>query len=253
MKTIIITGSSRGIGEAMARLLLDMEFQVIGIARGSDSSLLKHAGFQGIEADLGDTAGLSLLLPDVLKRIQPTDRTEGIYLVNNAAILQPLRNADGCVPEEMAYHMQVNLLAPMILSSLFAQHTEFWSGHKRILNVSSASATILMPGLSCYCTAKAGLDVFSKVVGLEQQKKPYPLRIASVWPGMIETDMQAELRRQPADEFESADVFIGAQKSGMLTTPDQTAQKLIELLFSELFPQGGVVSDLHAFIGEKTS
>ncbi|MBW7476458.1 SDR family NAD(P)-dependent oxidoreductase [Paenibacillus oenotherae] len=247
MKTVIITGVSRGIGEAAACLLLDMGHRIIGIARGSSSSLNQYAGYVGIEADLGDTAGLSGMLAKVFERIQPAERSDGIYLVNNAAMLQPLRDAGSCMPEEIAYHMGVNLTAPMVLSALFARHTDSYTGDKRILNISSASAAVLLPGMSCYSTAKAGLDVFSKVMGMEQQNKPYPLRIASVWPGMIETELQAEVRNQPISEFESAGLFIGAKESGMLATPGAAAGKLVELLFSDAFPQGGVVTDLQAF------
>lgn len=86
--------------------------------------------------------------------------------------------------------------------------------------------------------------MFTKVMGLEQQRKPHPLRIASIWPGMIETSMQTEVRNQPIEAFESAGVFINAKNGGMLTSPTYTAEKLVELLFGEAFPQGDVVTDL---------
>jgi benzil reductase ((S)-benzoin forming) len=134
-----------------------------------------------------------------------------------------------------------------MLSALFAQHVEAWHGDRRILNLSSGSADNPLPGMGCYCAAKAGLDMFTRVMGLEQLKKPAPIRIASVWPGMIETEMQAEARKQPRESFESAGLFIGAQESGMLAKPEYTASRLVELLFSDAFPQGGVVEDLESF------
>lgn len=89
MKTVILTGVSRGIGEAAARLLLEQGHRVIGIARGKNDSLEKHAGYVGIGADLGRSAVLSPMMAEVFERILLEERSEGIYLVNNAAVLQP--------------------------------------------------------------------------------------------------------------------------------------------------------------------
>jgi benzil reductase ((S)-benzoin forming) len=247
MKTVIITGTTRGIGEAMARLLLEQGHRVIGVARGFSKTLRPYSRYEGLAADLGRSEAIGSLGSEIFALIQPQQATDGIYLVNNAAMLQPLRNAERLDAAAVASHMQVNLNAPIMLSALFAQHVEAWPGDKRILNLSSASADNPLPGMGCYCAAKAGLDMFTKVMGMEQLKKPAPIRVASVWPGMIETEMQAEVRGQPREMFESAGLFIGAMESGMLTTPEHTAEWLVKLLFSESFPQGGVVEDLEAF------
>ncbi len=247
MRTVIITGTTRGIGEAMARLLLEQGHRVIGVARGRSDSLHAFGLYDGLTADLGRPEVLEALMADVFAKVQPQRRADGIYLVNNAAMLQPLRNAERLDAAAVASHLSVNLTAPIMLSGLFAQHVEAWQGDKRILNLSSGSADNPLPGMGCYCAAKAGLDTFTKVMGLEQLKKPAPIRVASVWPGMIETEMQAEVRRQPRESFESAGLFIGAQESGMLATPEHTASRLVDLLFSEAFPQGGIVEDLASF------
>ncbi|MCI3919573.1 SDR family NAD(P)-dependent oxidoreductase [Paenibacillus sp. TRM 82003] len=244
MKAIIITGTSRGIGEATARLLLERGCRVVGIARRGNAALTGFSRYSHITADLGNADKLSGVAEEALAHIAPEERSAGMYWINNAAVLHPLRDAGEATPDEIAYHLQVNLTAPMILSSQFAKLTASWPREKRILNVSSASASFLLPGMSCYCTAKAGLDTFTKVMGLEQQRKAHPVRIASVWPGMIETEMQAEVRSQSADAFPTVEVFQGAKSNGMLTTPATAAEKLVALLFGEAFPQGGVVTDL---------
>jgi benzil reductase ((S)-benzoin forming) len=247
MRTVIITGTTRGIGEAMARLLLEQGHRVIGVARGNSESLQSYGRYDGVAADLSRLEALEGLMAEIFARVQPQRSSDGIYLVNNAAMLQPLRNAEQLDAAAVASHMSVNLTAPIMLSALFAQHAETWHGDRRILNLSSGSADNPLPGMGCYCAAKAGLDMFTKVMGLEQLKKPAPIRVASVWPGMIETEMQAEARRQPRESFESAGLFIGAQESGMLARPEHTASRLVELLFSDAFPQGGVVEDLETF------
>lgn len=247
MKTVIITGTTRGIGEAMARLLLEQGHRVIGVARGRSDSLQPYGMYEELTADLGRSETLEGLMADIFAKIQPQQSADGIYLVNNAAMLQPLRNAERLDAGAAASHLSVNLTAPIVLSGLFAQHVESWQGDRRIMNISSGSADNPLPGMGCYCAAKAGLDMFTKVMGLEQLNKPAPIRVASVWPGMIETEMQAEVRRQPREAFESVGLFIGAQESGLLAMPEHTASRLVELLFSEAFPSGGVVEDLESF------
>lgn len=247
MASIIVTGVSRGIGEALAAALLERGHRVVGISRSGNAALRSHAEYREIAADLGDSAALERLLRQALELSGPSARTEGIGLVNNAAVLRPLRGAESSSPAEIAYHLQANLAAPVVLCALFARHTELWTCDKRILNVTSASAEILLPGMSCYCTAKAGLDVFTRTMGLEQQAKAHPIRVASVWPGMIETSMQAEAREQPAAAFPGRDVFVAAKEDGLLSTAAHTAGRLADLLFSNAYPQGEVVRNLEGF------
>ncbi|WP_229750724.1 SDR family NAD(P)-dependent oxidoreductase [Paenibacillus nasutitermitis] len=244
MAVIIMTGTSQGIGAAMAHVLLERGHRLVGISRRRNDALIQAFPTELVcmEADLADTAGLGPLMERIFQQMG-TDE-ERVCLVNNAAVLAPLRNAEQCDSAEIARHMQINLIAPMILTSLFAKHTSGLRGEKRVLNISSGSARYLLPGMSCYCTAKAGLDTFTACVGLEQQNKEYPLQIASVWPGMNETQMQEEARRQDGG-FQNAEMFIEAKKNGRLHSPDETARKLADLLLGESFPHGTIVESLY--------
>lgn len=245
MAYIIVTGTSRGIGEALAQRLLELGHRVIGISRsgGEDGAAKQDGRYVRLAADLAETDRLEALMARVFETI-PNDGSADVYLVNNAAVLQPLANVGAAGTAEVERHVRVNLTAPMVLAAAFAKHTQQWTSDRRILNVSSASASILLPGMSAYCAVKAGLDVFSKVMGMEQAQQPSPIKVASVWPGMIDTAMQAEIRGQDPAVFPSAEVFIGAKQGGMLTTPEQTGAKLADLLTRPDFPQGEVLTEL---------
>ena len=65
---------------------------------------------------------------------------------------------------------------------------------KRILNISSGAGRNPYEGWGAYCTTKAGLDHFSRVVAMEQANEQYPVEIVSIAPGIIDTDMQATIR-----------------------------------------------------------
>ncbi|MNJ59217.1 Benzil reductase ((S)-benzoin forming) [compost metagenome] len=132
----------------------------------------------------------------------------------------------------------------MILTSRFIEMTKELDIDKRVMNVSSGSAKFLLPAQSCYSTAKAGVDSFSKSIHLEQQHASNPIKITSVYPGMINTSMQEEIRSTDKEYFPFVDQFIKLEQDGLLQTPEYTAEKLIELLLSEQFGQVPLVEQL---------
>ncbi|WP_028550109.1 (S)-benzoin forming benzil reductase [Paenibacillus sp. UNC451MF] len=244
MKYFIITGTSRGIGQAMAEQLIAPGHCVLCISRSENRSLISRQGnLRYFPFDLGKCSELDGLMDEVFTCID-SSQAESIYLINNAAVVAPLASIEQCSAEEITYHMQVNLIAPMILTSMFIQRTEHIQADKRIMNISSASSKHLFPGMSCYSSAKAGLDTFTQAVSLEQQHTEGGVRIASVWPGMIETALQAEARTTSRSRFASADIFTKFKEKGMLTTPEYTAEQLVQLLLEEDFGHGSVVEQL---------
>lgn len=137
----------------------------------------------------------------MLSSIKQEKELEGIYLINNAGMLSPVKPIDQCQTEEIIGNMTVNLLAPMVLTSRFIDMTKELDIDKRVMNVSSGSAKYLLPSQSCYSTAKAGLDSFTKSIYLEQQLVPNPVKVTAVYPGMINTALQAEIRSTNKDQF----------------------------------------------------
>ncbi len=132
----------------------------------------------------------------------------------------------------------------MVTTSSFIKHTKVLNKDKRIMNISSGLAKYLLPSKSCYSTSKAGLDSFSRSVSIEQADKSYPVKVVSVYPGVIDTEMQSEIRSVKKEDFPMVDQFIQLSKEGKLQTPDFTAEKLIELLFSKDFGSKTVIEDL---------
>jgi benzil reductase ((S)-benzoin forming) len=100
--------------------------------------------------------------------------------------------------------------------------------------------------MSVYSASKAGLDVFSKCVGVEQGGESSSVKVVSVWPGMIDTNLQDEARNANKDSFASVETFKMIKDCGMLASPSETAEKLIELLLGNNFIQGSVVEGLYS-------
>jgi benzil reductase ((S)-benzoin forming) len=166
---------------------------------------------------------------------------EEIYLVNNAAVIYPVSFIDSSKVKDITSNITVNLIAPIILTSLFIQLTSEFNAERRIVNISSASAKNLHPGMSLYSAAKAGLDVFTQCVGLEQNTNAAPVKLVSIWPGMIDNSLQEEARNQNKTSFPSAEIFNMVKSNGLLTTPEETAAQIIEYLFKENIEHGEIV------------
>ena len=90
----------------------------------------------------------------------------------------PLKTTDFSRAEK---HLHLNLLAPMILTSVFIKRTERYAIPKVVLNISSGAAFFPYSGWSVYCSSKAGLDMLTKVAGLEQTTETYPATICLLY------------------------------------------------------------------------
>lgn len=249
MNYYIITGTSRGIGEALAMQLLDPSHHVMCISRTLNSRLTELAKESSsactqISFDLLDIQQIDSLFEEVVQIIGQNEQPKSIILINNAGMLSPVSPVERLDAQAIADNVTLNLLAPMTMTSAFLRAMEAWQVDKRILNISSGSAKFLLPGQSCYSTSKAGLDTFSKSVNVEQQTKSHPVKVASVYPGMIDTQMQTEIRELDANMFPHVGLFIQAAEQGQLQTPAYTAEKLIDLLNSDDFGSQPLIEDL---------
>lgn len=249
MKHIIITGTSRGIGESLAEQLIDKNHHLICISRTTNQRIIDQAkkmdcSIDYFNCDLTNIGEIDQLLEDVFSRIALYSNHEAIYLINNAAMLGPVSPIERIASEKITENIHLNLVAPMIITSNYLKLTKNMNVDKRILNISSASAKYLLPSQSCYSTAKAGLDSFTKSVDIEQKLATYPAKITAVYPGMIDTNLQSEIRSVSNDLFPYVNEFIRISEEGKLQTPEYTAQRLIEILFGEDFGKTVVLESI---------
>jgi benzil reductase ((S)-benzoin forming) len=86
---------------------------------------------------------------------------------------------------------------------------------------------------------------FQNVLDFEQGGESSSVKVVSVWTGMIDTNLQDEARNANKDNFASVETFKMIKDRGMLASPSETAEKLIELLLGNNFIQGSVVEELY--------
>ncbi len=227
----VVTGSSRGLGAAMLRRLIAPGAVLVGIARGSDPALDAAAAAQGARLeqwrhDLADAAPVAQRLREWLKGCAP-DAYATATLINNAALLgRPAPVAD--IPlETTAAELRVGLEATVLLSAAFVGATRGWTGARRVLNISSGLGRRAMASSAAYCAVKAGMDHYSRALALEEALQPNGARIVSLAPGVIDTDMQVQLRSADPAAFPDVASFVQLKESGRLLSPDDAAARVL--------------------------
>jgi benzil reductase ((S)-benzoin forming) len=233
IKLYIITGASRGLGAALAGLLIDPAHRLVCMARTSlpalqERALAANCVVDAVRVDLCDAAAAVSALEAALAGIDP-DTVAEICLINNAGTVLPIRPADRLTPAEIVASVAVNLAAPMALTAAFLRLTADWPDpcQRKVVNITSGAARKPYQGWSVYCATKAALDQFSRCVAVEQRDLPRGARIAALAPGMIDTDMQAEIRAVLPGDFKEQSRFLALKESGALASPEAAARRLL--------------------------
>ena len=226
MRTAIVTGVSRGLGDALVTELLAHDWQVVGLARTTPSRVA-HGSYRFIRCDLADTATLADTMLPAFEGIAAS-RPEAVCLVNNAATIDGVGVLGALAPADIATAIAVNLVAPTVLSNLFCDVFDDDAIERRIVNVSSGAAESTLAGESLYCIAKAGLEMLTRSLAAEHSSGRF--RAITVRPGIIDTAMQAFARTQSKTTLPSVDLFKGFHASGDLVAPDVVARKIVARL-----------------------
>ena len=225
----IVTGSSRGLGAAMlAQLAARPGAKVLGIARRTQAGLA-GASLEQWAADLAAPEPAARRLREWLGGLDGT-AFESATLINNAASLTDPKPIADSELAGTATALRVGLEATVLLTAAFLDATRGWPGARRVLNISSGLGRRAMAGSATYCAIKAGMDHFSRAVALEEQARPNGARIVSLAPGVIDTDMQVQLRGADPAAFAERAMFVTLKETGQLAAPDDAARRVLARL-----------------------
>lgn len=241
----IVTGAARGLGLGLARAIAERGGQLIALGRSESPELdalgAGMPGYRFVAIDLAQADLVSELVEEVFGSLASLD-WDGVYLINNAGVVDPIAPAGRYEDAALLHCLSVNLSAAMQLSNAFLRHFQHRRGDRRVLNISSGAGRNPYPSWSAYCASKAGLDMYSRCVGLEQAALANGIRIASLAPGVVDTGMQADIRRAHPDDFPLLAQFQRYKAEGELSDPDQCGREILDLLHSEHLGFGAILN-----------
>ena len=197
---VLVTGTSGGLGAAIAGTLINSGFRVVGIARrdvspealgleGDDTAHYLHRSF-----DLADLDGIGPLVAEIV-----AEAGKPYGLVNNAAL-----GADGILPtmhnSEIEAAVRVNVTAPILLTKYSVRHM-LSASRGRVVNISSIVARTGYRGLAAYGATKSAMEGFTR--SLARDVGPRKITVNAVAPGFLTTDMTSVLSSDNLERIRS--------------------------------------------------
>lgn len=191
-KVALITGASKGIGEAIARIFAEYGAKVV-ISSRKQADLdelandIKAAGGEctGIAAHAGEMAQLKLLVEKTVETYGGID-----VLVNNAATNPVYGPSLDCPESAFDKIMQINVKAPFELAKMIHPIMKARGGGS-VINISSIAGHTPDPGLGIYSVSKASLNMLTKVLAKEWGEDG--IRVNAICPGLIKTKFSQAL------------------------------------------------------------
>ncbi|MDQ7742847.1 SDR family NAD(P)-dependent oxidoreductase [Hydrogenophaga pseudoflava] len=236
---VILTGASRGLGLAMARQLIAPGRPLLCLSRHANPELNdlaqdRKATVLQWTVDLADPAPVPTRLQQWLSQLDAPSLASAT-LVNNAGVIPDIAPLEQCPPDGISRALRVGLEAPMLLTAAFLNASGAWvdagwRGPRKVLNISSGLGRRAMAAQAPYCAAKAGMDHFSRCVALDEARRAHGARIVSLAPGVVDTDMQTQLRAGDPAGFPDHQRFVELERQQQLTSPDDAAAQVLAWL-----------------------
>ncbi len=227
-KVAVITGASRGLGAGMAEYFRAQGMRLALCARSplpfAPSDTLFTASF-----DVADANAMSQFAEDAAQKLGPLD-----LWVNNAGVLDPVKKLRDLTPEELQRHLDVNLFGVLYGSQAFLRQVVGREGEGVLLNISSGAAWSGYAGWGAYCMGKAAMDRLTETLALEEAA--HGLRAHAVAPGIIDTDMQAQIRASSPEVFPMVEKFHEYNRKNLFHTPEFVAEQLLRIAFANPAP-----------------
>lgn len=214
--TVHITGTSAGLGNALARVLLqNEEVQVHGYSRRPAN--ISHPHYIHHQVDLANA--------DSYTALQTDKEAEREVLINNAGWIGPVDSIGKLPPGDSSKLMTINVSAVLEWTNHFV-HTSI-AKERTVISISSGAGKNAIASWSTYCASKAAIDMATRVWTIDEPT----VQFLSIAPGVVDTDMQQDIRRTSPSSFPDRQRFVNLHADGNLVDPMKVAEQISTFVF----------------------
>lgn len=203
-KVAVVTGAGKGVGKALAIYLAKMQYKIILLARDEMAldavckSIAKEGGdAEYYSVDVAQASKVENCLSKIIKKHKQIN-----LLINNAAILK--RGTIDLSDEEIQELININLNGAIYVAKYTALHMKKQrSGY--IINISSLGGKVAASFSGIYAASKFGLSGYSEA--LTKEMSLYDVKVTSICPSMIATEMSKGRKFQPEQMIQTSDII----------------------------------------------
>lgn len=215
---ILITGTSKGLGEGLATYYLNKGYKVIGLSRSSNNNLRSYENFAYYSIDLSDLDSLPAKLKSILVKTQKID-----LAILNAGILGKIADMRESSLDNIKKVMDTNVWSNKVLIDNLAKYNI----PNQIVAISSGAAVSGSRGWNAYSLSKAALNM---LISLYADEIP-EVHFSALAPGLVDTQMQEYISSLPKDkQFPTMQRLKKARGTVDMPKPDIIAPKIAETI-----------------------
>ncbi|MNR07579.1 Benzil reductase ((S)-benzoin forming) [compost metagenome] len=189
---------------------------------------MSKEGVTQIQLDLTQSDKIESELHKIFNLLDK-EKVAKITLINNAGSLGKVGPLEKLDIETITQTITLNTTVPFVLSSVFIRYFQGWQAKKSIINITSGAALKPYFGWSIYCSSKAAINMLTQTIALEQADVENAVKVLAIAPGVVDTDMQAEIRRSDKSNFKDIERFIALKEEGGLNDALTVGEKIFEM------------------------
>jgi short-subunit dehydrogenase len=219
MRTVIITGVTRGLGKAIFKLLVPTFSTIVCIGRALPEI---ECGLTGkVKFIKHDLSKISIDFSKIDESINGD--TKEMVFINNAGTIIPICRIGELQWSDILTSVAVNFTCPLTITNILVSIAKERAIPLQILNISTGAAKHPIAGWSLYCSTKAATRMFYDCLSLENDD----IFVTHIDPGVIDTGMQETIRNASREQFPKKDQFMALKSDGKLKSPEEVGRQIL--------------------------
>jgi benzil reductase ((S)-benzoin forming) len=221
-KLAVISGGSRGLGQALCAAYSALGYRIVEFSRTAPEAY-------SVAADFSDPEAAARVFEDAMRPLG-AETWDEIIVIQNAGTLSPVGAIADKLTASVLANINTNIASAMLFLREALRQFQMHDCRKTLVNISSGAALKGHAGWSLYCAGKAALENFVRAVALEQAHESSPFVAVNIDPGVMDTEMQATIRRSSSQDFPEVERFVQRKLLGNLRPAKDVAAAVVRIV-----------------------